>query len=122
MMKQVLIVDDAVTVRMYHRQIMEQAGYQVVEAENGVEALEKALSSKPDLALVDINMPKMDGYRLVREIRGLEELRDLPVIMISTEEQELDREKAFQAGANFYQVKPVKPEQLQTYVGLILGE
>jgi len=111
-----------VTVRMYHRQIMEQAGYQVVEAENGVEALEKALSSKPDLALVDINMPKMDGYRLVREIRGLEELRDLPVIMISTEEQELDREKAFQAGANFYQVKPVKPEQLQTYVGLILGE
>ncbi len=120
-MKQVLIVDDAVTVRMYHRQIMEQAGYQVMEAENGVEALEKALSSKPDIALVDINMPKMDGYRLVEEMRSSEELRDVPVIMISTEEQESDREKAYQAGANFYQVKPVKPERLRTYVGLMLG-
>jgi len=121
-MKRVLIVDDAATVRMYHKQLMEQAGYQVDEAENGVEALEKALTNKPDLALVDVNMPKMDGYRLLEEMRKSEELMSIPAIMISTEEKTSDQEKAYLSGANFYQVKPVKPEQLQTYVGLILGE
>jgi len=120
-MKRVLIVDDANTVRMYHRQLMEQSGYQVEEAENGIEALEKALSTPPDLALVDVNMPKMDGYRLIEEMRRSEELRAIPVIMISTEEEATDREKAYLAGANFYQVKPVQPEQLQTCVNLILG-
>ena len=120
-MKSVLIVDDAVTVRMYHRQIMEQAGYQVEEAENGVEALEKALTRQPDLALVDVNMPKMDGYRFVEELRKSDDLKGVPAIMISTEAQSSDREKAYLAGANFYQIKPVDPEQLQTYVSLILG-
>jgi len=121
-MKRVLIVDDAATVRMYHRQLMEQAGYEVDEAENGIEAMEKALTKTPDLALVDVNMPKMDGYRLIEEMRKSDDLMAVPVIMISTEEQASDREKAYLAGANFYQVKPVKPNQLQTYVGLILGE
>ncbi len=120
-MKNVLIVDDAVTVRMYHRQLMESLGFQVVEAENGIEALEKGLSQNFDLFLVDVNMPKMDGYRLVREMRKLPELQAVPVIMISTEASDLDKEKAYLAGANFYVVKPARAQELKTYASLLAG-
>jgi len=121
-MARIMIVDDAVTVRMYHRELVEALGHQVVEAENGVEALEKALGAEWDLFLVDINMPKMDGYRLVREMRAGEELRAVPVVMVSTEAQPGDREQAWAAGANHYLVKPVRPETLQAVVRAIAGE
>lgn len=121
-MARIMIVDDAVTVRMYHRELVEALGHQVVEAENGVEALEKALGADWDLFLVDINMPKMDGYRLVREMRAGEELRAVPVVMVSTEAQPGDREQAWAAGANHYLVKPVRPETLQAVVRAIAGE
>ncbi|RLC31570.1 MAG: response regulator [Deltaproteobacteria bacterium] len=121
-MKTILIVDDAVTVRMYHRQLMEDLGFAVEEAVNGVEALEKGLQQNFDLFLVDVNMPKMDGYRLVQEMRRIPELQAVPVIMISTEESELDKEKAYLAGANFYVVKPAKVDELQTYAMLLAGK
>ena len=121
-MKHILIVDDAVTVRMYHRQLVESMGYQAEEAENGIEALEKGMTINFDLFLVDVNMPKMDGYRLVQEMRQLEELQSIPVVMVSTEEDELDKEKAYIAGANFYLVKPVKPDELKSMVALLVGE
>jgi len=120
--KKILIVDDAVTVRMYHRQLMEALGFEVEEAENGIEALEKGLSQKFDLFLVDVNMPKMDGYRLIEEMRQTPQLEAIPVIMISTEETEEDKEKAYLSGANFYLVKPAKVEALQTYASLLAGE
>jgi len=120
-MKKILIVDDAVTVRMYHRKLMEALGYQVAEAENGIEALEKMLDENFDLSLVDVNMPKMDGYRLVEEMRQNDVLMAIPVIMISTEEEEGDKTKAYMAGANFYIVKPAKSEELQDYVSLMVG-
>jgi len=119
-MKKILIVDDAVTVRMYHRKLMEALGYQVAEAENGIEALEKMLDENFDLSLVDVNMPKMDGYRLVEEMRQNDVLMAIPVIMISTEEEEGDKTKAYMAGANFYIVKPAKAEELQDYVSLMV--
>jgi len=121
-MKKILIVDDAVTVRMYHRQLMEALGFEVDEAENGIEALEKGLSQNFDLFLVDVNMPKMDGYRLVEEMRKTPSLQAIPVIMISTEESDQDKEKAYLSGANFYVVKPAKPDELQTYAGLLAGD
>ena len=68
-MKRILVVDDAATVRMYHRGILESAGYLVEEAWNGIEALEKALEAPFDLYIVDINMPKLDGYAFLRELR-----------------------------------------------------
>jgi len=120
-MKKILIVDDAVTVRMYHRQLMEAVGFEVEEAENGIEALEKGLSREFDLFLVDVNMPKMDGYRLVEEIRRSPQLQAVPVIMVSTEQEEQDKEKAYRAGANFYIVKPADPEELQIYATLLAG-
>jgi len=121
-MKKILIVDDAMTVRMYHRQLMESLGYEVTEAENGIEALEKGMTETFDLFLVDVNMPKMDGYRLVEEMRQGDELIDMPVIMVSTEEEEIDKDKAYMAGANYYIVKPAKPDELKKYVSLLVGE
>lgn len=120
-MKRILIVDDAATVRMYHRQILEAAGYKVDEAVNGIEALEKSLQQPFDLYVVDINMPKLDGYGFLRELRS-QDIYQAPAIMVSTEAQTNDHQQAFAAGANAYLVKPVKPEQLLVQVRLMLGE
>jgi|UniRef100_A0A7C3WHM7 two-component system chemotaxis response regulator CheY len=121
-MKRVLLVDDAATVRMYHRQVLKQKGFQVDEAINGVEALEKAVSCRYDLYLVDVNMPKMDGYSFVRELRSRLDVRQSPVVMVSTESQEKDRLAAFAAGANYYVIKPAKPEELVFLAKVMTGE
>jgi two-component system chemotaxis response regulator CheY len=104
-MKRVLLVDDAATVRMYHRQVLKQKGFQVDEAINGVEALEKAVSCRYDLYLVDVNMPKMDGYSFVRELRSRLDVRQSPAVMVSTESQEKDRLAAFAAGSQLLRDK-----------------
>jgi two-component system chemotaxis response regulator CheY len=120
-MKRLLIVDDAATVRLFHRIILEDAGYAVEEAINGIEALEKSLQQPFDLYLVDINMPKMDGYGFLRELRG-QPIAQAPAIMISTEAEAQDQRRAYQAGANVYLIKPSKPDQLLRQVRLLLGE
>lgn len=112
MAKRVLVVDDSKTVRVYHRQILEDSGYTVEEAENGMEALEKSAGAPYDLYLIDVNMPVMDGYTFVQNLRSNEESTLAPVIMISTEAEMMDMEKAFQAGANLYFIKPVRPDDL----------
>lgn len=120
-MKRILIVDDAATVRLYHRNILESAGYQVEESINGIEAIEKALQAPFDLYLVDINMPKLDGYGFLKDLRG-RDLPQAPAVMVSTEAGVNDHKRAYTAGANLYLIKPVKPDQLLTYVRLLLGE
>jgi two-component system, chemotaxis family, chemotaxis protein CheY len=119
-MKRILIIDDAATVRMYHREILEAAGYTTEEAVNGLEALEKTLVQPFDLYLVDVNMPKLDGYGFLRELRR-QNLPQAPAIMVSTEADEPDRKRAYAAGANLYLVKPVRPEQLLAPIDLLLG-
>lgn len=119
-MKRILIVDDAATVRMYHRNILESAGYAVDEAVNGIEALEKSLQAAFDLYVVDINMPKLDGYGFLRELRA-QDIVQTPAIMVSTEAETQDHTQAYVAGANAYLVKPVRPEQLLIHVKLLLG-
>lgn len=121
-MKHILIVDDAATVRMFHRDILEEAGYKVDEAINGIEALEKALMTPYDLYLVDVNMPILDGYSFIRELRGHADIPQAPAVMISTEAKANDQIKAFEAGANLYIVKPTRPEILLNHVRLLLGE
>ncbi len=111
MSKNVLIVDDSTTVRMYHKQILTNAGYECEEAENGMEALEKAQHKKYDLYIVDINMPVLDGYSFVKRLREGEG-HIAPVIMVSTESESKDMELAYESGASLYLVKPVKPEEL----------
>jgi two-component system chemotaxis response regulator CheY len=120
-MKRILLVDDAATVRMYHREILESAGYAVEEAWNGIEALEKALQAPFDLYLVDVNMPKLDGYGFLRELRQ-QDIPQMPAIMVSTESEARDELQACRAGANSYLIKPVSPARLLTYVHLMIGE
>lgn len=118
--KRILVVDDAATVRMYHRTILESAGFEVGEAINGIEALEKALQQSYDLYLVDINMPKQDGYGFLRELRR-QNMAQAPAVMISTEAQARDKTKAYVAGANYYLIKPIKPQDLLAMSRLLLG-
>ena len=122
----VLVIDDAATVRMYHRKMLSDAGWQVDEAVNGLEALEKVMSRPPgqafDLYVVDINMPKMDGYTFVRELRRLGSTPPAPVLMVSTESQMQDATAARDAGANGYLVKPAKPAELMLTAALMLGD
>ena len=120
-MKRVLIVDDAATVRMYHRGILESAGYIVEEAWNGIEALEKILNAPFDFYIVDINMPKLDGYGFLRELRQ-QVVPQVPAIMVSTEAAATDEAAAYRAGANAYLIKPVLPLQLLSFLSLMLGE
>jgi two-component system chemotaxis response regulator CheY len=119
--KRVLIIDDAATVRMYHRGILQSAGYTVEEAWNGIEAMEKSLDAPFDLYVVDINMPKLDGFGFLRELRQ-QDIPQSPAIMISTEAATRDEAAAYRAGANSYLIKPVRPVQLLSHTRLMLGE
>jgi two-component system chemotaxis response regulator CheY len=121
----ILIVDDAATVRMYHRKILSDAGWQVEEAVNGVEALEKVHANGSghdyDFFVVDVNMPRLDGYSFVRELRRLGIEKQAPVLMVSTESGSQDASAAFDAGANGYLVKPARPQDLLLTTALLLG-
>jgi two-component system chemotaxis response regulator CheY len=120
--KRVLVVDDAGLVRRYNRDILERAGYQVDEAINGLEAVEKLLQTPADLLIVDINMPQMDGLSLLRWLRQQPPpLCAIPALVSSTESETHDMEAARTAGANLYLIKPVKPEILVQYVALLTG-
>jgi len=122
--KKILVVDDAATVRLYHRKILGDAGWHTEEALNGVEALEQVAATDVcfDLYLVDVNMPRLDGYSFVRALRRLEARHQAPVLMVSTEARRQDASNAFDAGANGYLVKPARPAELLLTVALLLGE
>jgi len=111
MAKKILIVDDSLTVRMYHKQILDKEGYECDEAENGMEALEKAQQNEYDAFLVDINMPVLDGYSFVKRLRQGEG-NTAPVIMVSTESEDMDMDLAYESGASMYLVKPARPDDL----------
>ena len=118
MSKKILIVDDSLTVRLYHRQILQKEGYDCDEAENGMEALEKAQLNEYDLFLVDINMPVLDGYSFVKRLRDGEG-NNAPVIMVSTESEEMDMEMAYESGASMYLIKPARPDDLALNVKML---
>lgn len=119
-MAKVMVVDDSKTVRMYHRSLLQEFGIEVLEAENGMEALEKTLDNVIDLYLVDVNMPVMDGYSFVAELRKQPTGRFTPVIMITTQEAATDKLEAFKVGANIFETKPIKPDVLKGYLQLLL--
>ncbi|MTJ79424.1 MAG: response regulator [Telmatospirillum sp.] len=117
----ILVVDDGITMRLYYRSVLEAAGFEVEEATNGVEGYEKALASAFDLMIVDINMPKMDGYAMLRAIRTDPALCAVPAVTISTEASERDAQQALRAGANFYLVKPVGSKELTEVALMVAG-
>lgn len=119
--KHLLIVDDAATIRAYLERLCGEAGYIVSTALNGVEGLEKALIGSPDIIISDLNMPKMDGLSMVRSLRSSPDARQPPVIMLSTEKDTHDFVQAREAGANFFVVKPPKPDLILDLVKIMSG-
>lgn len=120
--KRIMVIDDAGLVRLYYRDALVRAGYVVVEALNGLEALEKLLVEPADLLIVDVNMPRMDGFTFLQTLRRQEgQVAAIPAIMISTEARPQDFDAARAAGANYYLVKPVAPDVLIEHVTLISG-
>jgi two-component system, chemotaxis family, chemotaxis protein CheY len=120
--KRVMIVEDAGLVRLYYRDALQRAGYEVNEAMNGLEALEKLLVAPVDLLVVDVNMPKMDGLTFLKALRRQPlPLGATPAVVISTEAGSQDREAARAAGANFYLTKPIAQDALNRYAEMLCG-
>ena len=118
----ILVVDDASLVRLYYRRILEGAGYEVDEAFNGLEALEKLLESPPDLLIVDVNMPQMDGITFLAALREQSLPNSaIPALVTSTEAGSQDRAAARGAGANYYLVKPLSDAVLTEHVAMLCG-
>lgn len=119
-MSTVMVVDDSKTVRNYHGSILKSMGINVVEAENGMEALERSLDNNIDMYLVDVNMPIMDGYSFIKDLRKQEQYKNVPVIMVTTQAKEEDKTAAYKVGANLFETKPIKPDVLQAYLDILL--
>ncbi|MEA5445251.1 response regulator [Gammaproteobacteria bacterium AB-CW1] len=111
-MATVLIVDDSPTEVHVFKSQLEKAGYEVIAAESGEEGLEKARSEKPDVIIMDVVMPGMSGFQATRQLAKNDNTRDIPVIIITTKDQETDKIWGMRQGAIAYLVKPVKEDQL----------
>ncbi|WP_309504805.1 MULTISPECIES: response regulator transcription factor [Nocardioides] len=100
---------------------LERSGYRVVIAHDGEEALNAVREHVPALAVLDVRMPKMDGYEVTRAIRADEATRDIPVILLTARVQDADVQRGFEAGADDYVRKPFSPQELRSRVQAILG-
>jgi two-component system chemotaxis response regulator CheY len=116
----VLAVDDSASMRQMVRYTLEGAGYKVVQAADGVEALEFAKSAGADLVLTDVNMPRMDGITLLRELRMLPAYKFTPMLVLTTESGQDAKQRGKQAGATGWIVKPFNPEQLLATIARVL--
>lgn len=118
----ILVVDDSSLVRLYCRDVLERAGFEVDQAINGLEAMEKVLSGTFDLVIVDVNMPRMDGMSFVRALRRSDlPVGSLPSLVITTESAQQDRDDARAAGANYYLIKPVSEADLIRHAAILTG-
>lgn len=111
-MVKVLIVDDALEARMLVGRFLGVKGFDVIEAGNGAEGVEAALAHRPDVVLMDLNMPVMDGFRATREIRSHPELAGVTIVALTAEEDAVSREAIFEAGCDAFVRKPIDFEQL----------
>jgi len=112
----VLIVDDDEDLRVLARKSLTRAGYRVIEAEGGMEGLELIRSKAPDLMVLDLNMPGMDGFEVLRQIRGSESTQDLPVLVLTAQGDEESARHSFEVGATDFLAKPFTPPQLDARV------
>ncbi|GJJ01196.1 hypothetical protein RugamoR64_17340 [Duganella rhizosphaerae] len=118
--RSIMVVDDSMTVRRVTQRLLEREGYSVVLAKDGVDALEQLQGATPDLMLVDIEMPRMDGFDLTRNVRGDERTKDIPIIMITSRSADKHRNYALQLGVNAYFGKPFQePVLLDAIEGLL---
>lgn len=122
MPKCILIVDDSQTVRQVLQLALADAGYEVIEAEDGFDALRKISGAQVDMLITDLNMPNMDGLELIKKVREDSQHRFTPIVMLTTESSEEKKKAGREAGASGWIVKPFKPEQLLKVVKMVLGE
>lgn len=120
-MQKILTVDDSSVIRNIISTILKSSGFIVDTAINGIDGLEKIYTNSYDLVISDINMPKMDGLTMIKTLRENEEYKTLKIIVLSTEEEDEDKERGLKAGANIYLIKPVKPKDLVANVRMLLG-
>lgn len=121
MKKQILIVDDSSTTRKLISLYLKIAGYNVISAINGIDALEKLAKTQVDLVITDLNMPQMDGLELIKSIREDKiNLGDIPVILLTTEEEIKSKAEATIIGATVYLCKPVSQDKLSAEVKKLL--
>jgi chemosensory pili system protein ChpA (sensor histidine kinase/response regulator) len=118
----VLVVDDSLTVRRVTQRLLVREGYRVALAKDGLDALERLAEERPAVVLSDIEMPRMDGFDLVRNIRSDARLRDLPVIMITSRIAQKHRDYASELGVDHYLGKPYSEEEVLSLVGRYVAE
>jgi two-component system chemotaxis response regulator CheY len=116
MTKKFLVVDDSASMRQLVSSTIKNAGYEVLIAENGMDALSKLNVGKFDMVITDLNMPDMDGIELIKKLRTLQDYRFVPIIMLTTESQEAKKQEGKQAGASGWIVKPFASEKLLNVV------
>jgi CheY-like chemotaxis protein len=121
MKKKVLLVDDSNTVLMMEKMILAKGPYQVVTARDGREAIEKAKSEQPDVVLLDVVMPNLDGLSACAAIRRQPETAHIPIVMVTTRGEEANVETAFRNGCTDYVTKPINGVELLTKLNNILG-
>jgi two-component system cell cycle response regulator DivK len=112
----ILYIEDDFRNRLLVRRILEAYGYAVVEAENGALGMQLAQEIDPDLILMDINLPEMDGYEATARLKKMEQLADVPIIAMTANVMKGDREKTLAAGCDGYIQKPIDVDQLPTQI------
>jgi len=121
MSKRIMTVDDSASVRQMVSFTLRQAGYEVVEAVDGKDALSKLDGNPVHMVITDLNMPNLDGIGLIKGVRSNTAYKFIPIIMLTTESQESKKLEGKQAGATGWIVKPFKPEQLISVTKRVLG-
>ena len=122
MSKRILVVEDQEDNRRIVRDLLLASGYQLIEATTGEEGLKMATTEKPDLILMDIQLPGMDGYEVTRRIKANPELNPIPIIVVTSYALSGDDKKAFDAGCNGYVTKPFSPRVLLAKIREFLPE
>jgi len=115
-MRKVLLVDDEKNIRLVVGKSLEKGGYEVIYAVDGVEAVEKSNKLKPALVLLDIRLPKMNGFLVLEALKSDDTTKDIPVVILSAHAEDADIQKALSLGASDYLVKPVTQSELLTSV------
>ena len=120
--KRILLVDDAKTSIMMEQMILSRGTYEFLTAQDGLEAVDMAVRELPDLILMDIMMPKMDGLEACRQLKERDETREIPIIMVTTRGEAESVEKGFKSGCCDYVAKPINSNELLSKVRKHLGE
>ena len=112
MSKTILVVDDSVVVRQVVSLTLRSAGFSIVDAVNGADALKRLQSTQVEMIITDLNMPEMDGITFIREVRSRDDVRHLPIVMLTTVSQEGRKQEGRMAGATAWVYKPFSARQL----------